>query len=316
MRILMSGLMISMASPILALTTEDINAAVFDGAVLPDGQSGLAVKLQVLLDRAGVSPGVIDGYKGAMSESALRGYEAREGLPVDGVLDSDVWTALGGTTAAPTLMNYTITQADVSQLSDAIPDNVTDKAAMDKLGFTSVTERLSERFHMDEDFLKFLNPDVNFTERTTITVTDVGPRFQGTGARVEIRKSDGRAVVFDADDRMLTNYPVAIGSQQTPSPQGTVEVTAVAMDPTYTYRPDVNFVADGVEENLILPAGPNGPVGAVWIDLSEPTYGLHGTDTPAALFTATSHGCVRFTNWDVTELAYLVSTGVIVEFIE
>jgi lipoprotein-anchoring transpeptidase ErfK/SrfK len=134
--------------------------------------------------------------------------------------------------------------------------------------------------------------------------------------RIEIRKSERRAVAFDAEGRMVANYPVAIGSAVTPSPAGVVEVVAIAMDPTYSYLPDTNFVVDGVTESLILPPGPNGPVGSVWIDLSKPTYGLHGTNTPAALFQAESRGCVRFTNWDVEELAHLVKPGTTVEFLE
>lgn len=316
MRSLFSTIPFLICSPAFALTMDAINSASYDNTELSDGQSALTVKLQVLLDRSGISPGVIDGYKGGMSESALRGFEARQGLPVDGILDADVWRALDGDAAAPVLMEYTITSDDVSGLTATIPDHVADKAAMDRLGYTSVTERLAERFHMDEDFLKQMNPESAFSEGSVISVVDVGADFEGTATRIEIRKSDRRAVVFDDMDQMLTSYPVAIGSEQTPSPKGRVEVTAVAMEPTYSYRPDVNFVADGVKEALTLPPGPNGPVGSVWIDLSEPTYGLHGTDTPAELFTAASHGCVRFSNWDVEELAYLVSSGVVVDFVE
>ena len=147
-------------------------------------------------------------------------------------------------------------------------------------------------------------------------MADVGAKMEGEVARIEIRKSERRAVVYAADGHMMTNYPVAIGSDETPSPSGDMTVEAVAMDPTYSYNPDVNFVADGVKEQLTLPPGPNGPVGSVWIDLSKPTYGLHGTDTPASLFTAESHGCVRFTNWDVEELAHMVSEGVEVVFVD
>ncbi|WIJ24975.1 peptidoglycan-binding domain-containing protein [Devosia sp. RR2S18] len=75
---------------------EDVNSASYNGGELPEGRSALTVKLQVLLDRAGISPGIIDGYKGGISESALRAFENREGFEVDGLLDQEVWTALGG----------------------------------------------------------------------------------------------------------------------------------------------------------------------------------------------------------------------------
>lgn len=309
------GLMF-MTGPAVALTPAEIETAIFDGTVVPDGQSGLMVKLQVLLDRAGISPGVVDGYSGGMSESALRGFEERHGLPVDGILDAEAWSLLQGFDTASVLMTYIVTAEDGLGLTEAIPDNVADKAMMDELGYVRVTERLAERFHMDEDFLIALNPGAGFVTGDEIWVASPGDTLEAEVLRIEIRKSERRAVAFDADGRMVSNYPVAIGSASTPSPEGVVEVVAIAMDPTYSYLPDTNFVVDGVTEPLILPPGPNGPVGSVWIDLSKPTYGLHGTDTPAGLFQVVSRGCVRFTNWDVEELAGLVKPGVIVEFLE
>ena len=316
MRYLFVAAATCLSTSAFALTPADVENARYTKGELPSGQSGIVVKLQVLLDRSGISPGVIDGYKGGMSESALRGFEAREGLKVDGILDSEVWSILGAAAAAPILMDYTITPEDTADLTDEIPDNVAEKAEMEKLGYTSVTESLAERFHMDEDFLKQLNPGSDFVQGATITVVNAGEKITQEVTRIEIRKSERRAVAFDQEGNMVVNYPVAIGSDQTPSPDGTVEITAIAMDPTYSYRPDVNFTADGVDEELTLPPGPNGPVGSVWLDLSKPTYGLHGTDTPSQLFSAASHGCVRFTNWDIEELAHLVNPGVTVEFVE
>ena len=303
-------------SPAFALSLENIEAAAFDELEVPDGQSGLIVKLQVLLDRAGISPGVVDGYNGEMSESALRGFEERQGLLVDGVLDAEVWFALTERDGLPILMSYTVSAEDVSDLTETIPDNVAEKAKLEKLGYLRVSERLAERFHMDEDFLKALNPDAAFKVGDAVWVAAPGEKLVAEVTRIEIRKSERRAVAFDAEGRMVTNYPVAIGSAATPSPEGVVEVVAIAMDPTYSDLPETNFVVDGVTEALILPPGPNGPVGSVWIDLSKPTYGLHGTDTPASLFQAVSRGCVRFTNWDVEELAHLVKPGTTVEFLE
>ena len=299
-----------------AFSINEIDNAEYNGMALPSGQSGLTVVLQVLLDRAGVSPGVIDGYQGDMSTSALRGFEALRGFKVDGLLDDEVWTALGGNEAAPAIKSYELTSEDTANLTSSIPDNVREKAAMDKLGYVRVTEKLAERFHMDEDFLIQLNPDADFSAGSTIIVTDVGPDAGETVTRIEIRKSDRRAVAFNADGQMVTNYPVAIGSVETPSPEGDMIIEAIAIDPTYSYRPDVNFTADGVTDSLTLPPGPNGPVGTVWLDLTKPTYGLHGTDTPSKLFTQNSHGCVRFTNWDITELANMVNAGTKVEFVE
>lgn len=293
-----------------------IDGATFEGQGLPDGQSALTVKVQTLLDRAGTSPGVIDGWKGGMSETAIMAFERRHGLEADGILDEETWAALGGPDASPITMSYTITEADTDGLVDEIPDDYSDRAEMTTLSYTSVSERLAERFHMDEDFLIALNGGGSFDAGRDITVIDPGDDVTAKVARIEVDKTARRLRAYDDAGGVVVDYPVSVGSDELPSPSGVHEVVAVAIEPNYTYDPEVNFKQGDNDERLILPPGPNNPVGTVWIDLSKPTYGLHGWPDPAELFVSSSHGCVRMTNWDATELAHLVSEGVPVEFLE
>lgn len=65
-----------------------------------------------------------------------------------------------------------------------------------------------------------------------------------------------------------------------------------------------------------MPSGTNGPVGTVWIDLTELTYGTYGTAEPEIIDKIGSHGCVQLTNWDVKELAAMFKPGVVVDFID
>lgn len=301
----------------LALTAEEIESATYEGGDLSDGQSALTVKLQILLDRAGISPGVIDGYKGGMSESAIRAFEAREGLTEDGILDGEVWAALGGEGAEPVLQQHTITAEDLADvLGEELPEDYSELAEMELLGYASAAEALAEEFHMDQEFLQALNPGAGFAEGETITVAAPGDLLEDQEVvRVEVRKGVNRLAAFAEDGTMIANYPVTVGSEETPSPSGTVEVRAIAPNPTYHYDPDT-FVQMDNTEPLTLPPGPNGPVGSVWIDLTKEGYGLHGTPEPAKLFQNYSHGCVRMTNWDAEELANLVREGTVVEFIE
>jgi len=295
------------------LTAGQIEAAQYEGVPLPDGRSALTVKVQILLDRAGISPGVIDGYKGGMSESAIRAYELREGLFVDGLLDEEVWIGLGGSMGQAITGTYEITVEDM-EVSAELSRDYADLAQLEWIGYERVTERIAEQFHMDEDFLIALNPDAMFVHGETITITDPGPDLHAEVARIQIFERRLRA--YDAQGNVVASYPVAVGSLATPSPSGTHTVDAIAIEPTYTYRPDVNFQQGNNTQAMILPPGPNGPVGLVWIDLSKPTYGIHGTPRPSKLFVEQSHGCVRMSNWDAQELAHMVGIGIEVEFVE
>ncbi|MBD3663768.1 L,D-transpeptidase family protein [Sulfitobacter aestuariivivens] len=299
-----------------SITADAISNADYNGGALPDGQSGLAVKVQVLLDRADISPGVIDGYRGGMTTSAISAFETREGLEVDGVLDQTVWDKLGGDGASAIVKQHQITESDLSQFTGENPEDYAEMAKKDLLGYVTAAEALAEAFHMDVDFLTTLNPDSDFSAGSTITVVAPKDPAEAEVAQIIVNKSSQRLVAKTADGTIVANYPVSVGSSQTPSPAGTFEVNGIAIDPTYTYNPDKNFQQGENDQVLQIPPGPNGPVGSVWIDLSKPTYGIHGTPDPAALFTAQSHGCVRMTNWDARELAGMVSAGVSVVFEE
>ena len=177
-------------------------------------------------------------------------------------------------------------------------------------------EMLAERFHMSETLLDLLNPSADFNAvGTDIYVAAPGDNAQGKVSRIEVDRSEGQLVAFAGKD-FLAAYPATIGSKGNPSPSGTHKVKAVVPDPSYTYDPDRNFQQGDNTEPLEIAPGPNGPVGSVWIDLSEPTYGIHGTADPELVDKTKSHGCVRLTNWDAKELAALVEVGVPVEFRE
>jgi lipoprotein-anchoring transpeptidase ErfK/SrfK len=272
------------------------------------------VKLQVLLDRAGASPGVIDGFDGDNVRKAVRAFEQMRGLPEDGVLDEAAIAALD--TADPVVGSYVITPEDVAEIGEPIPSDYAEMAKREFLGYASVHELLGERFHMDVDLLAALNPDAEFVAGETVAVTAYGPDVTDRKvARIEADKAARQVRAYDADGALVVAYPATIGSESNPSPSGTHLVNAVARMPNYTYNPDVNFQQGENTEVLIIPPGPNGPVGSMWIDLTEPTFGIHGTPEPSKIDKTASHGCVRLTNWDATELSKLVEPGVPVEFV-
>jgi lipoprotein-anchoring transpeptidase ErfK/SrfK len=302
-----------------SLTVEEVNSAVFgQDATAMRGASPLVLKAQVLLDRAGASPGVIDAYFGGNVAKAIAAVETVLDLPVDGALDPDVWAAIGGDQGAPVLVQYTITEEDASYpFLPSIPSDYAEQARLPALGYTRPEEMFAERFHMDIDLVTALNAGADFRRPgSTIWVAAVeGQPVTGKISRIEADKARRQVRAYDAEDRLVVAYPATIGSADNPSPSGTHSVEGVAPNPVYYYDPR-NFVQAGNTEELKLPPGPNNPVGTMWIDLSEPSYGIHGTPEPSKIDKTASHGCVRLTNWDAEELATLVEPGVTVEFVE
>jgi lipoprotein-anchoring transpeptidase ErfK/SrfK len=273
------------------------------------------VALQVFLDRAGVSPGAIDGHMGANVTKAIYAYQQMTGETLDPNNTDAILEQLRMTGGLP-LVSYTITPADAAGPYVAeIPEDYAHKAAMSSLGYTSTTEMLAERFHMDENYLKSLNPGAAFGRPgTVIKVANVGADATTPVARIEADKASKQVRAYDASGKLVVAYPATIGSADTPSPSGTHAVARVAFDPDYTYNPDINFRQGNNNGILKIPPGPNGPVGSIWIALDKPTYGIHGTPDPSKIGKTESHGCVRLTNWDAAELAKLVKPGVPVEF--
>lgn len=272
--------------------------------------------LQVLLDRGGASPGVIDGRFGSNVDKALGAYNQITGSNLrstDAVGIQEALAQSGGDAFA----NYTITAEDAAgPYVASIPEDYSQKAQLDRMGYTSVTEALAERFHMDENYLKALNPDVDFNRPgTIIKVANFGRLVSTPVARIVADKDKKEVFAYDAGGRLVAAYPATIGSSDTPSPSGIHTVSRVALDPNYTYNPSINFKQGQNDKILTIPPGPNGPVGSVWIALDKPTYGIHGTPDPSKIGKTESHGCVRLTNWDARELAKLVSPGVTVEFV-
>ncbi|GBD49267.1 signal peptide [Methylopila sp. Yamaguchi] len=296
------------------------NDAVFTSDPYPRGQHSdpRMIKLQVLLDRAHASPGVIDGINGGNVAKAIAAFEMMVGHPIDGVMDAELWAKLEATSAEPVLVPYVITDKDIAgPFVPVMPDDYAEQALLPGSFYRDPVEMLAERFHMDENFLRRLNPDVDFfAAGTEIMVANPGRKQTVKVASIVADKGRKQLFGFDASGKIVVAYPATIGSADLPSPTGIHAVKAIAINPEYWYRPKVNFQQGNNTKALRLPPGPNAPVGAVWIGLDKPTYGLHGTPEPSRIDKTNSHGCVRLTNWDADELAHLVAPGVVVDFRE
>ena len=276
------------------------------------------LRAQVLLDRARFSPGVIDGTMGENVRQAIAAFERANDLPVDGVLDEAVFNKLTELDREPALTEYAITDADLrGPYVETIPDTLEAQGKLPALSYTGPLEALAERFHMTEEALQALNPNVDFRRAgQTIVVANVGnPGLPEAVQLIEVDKAEKAVRVYGADRKLLAFYPATIGSSALPTPGGDMKVKGVAPDPDYTFDP--KKINSGKADKIVkVAAGPNNPVGAVWIDLTKDTYGIHGTPEPRTIGKSASSGCVRLTNWDAEELASTVKPGVRVVFLE
>jgi len=280
--------------------------------VAPD--AGL-LRIQVLLDRSAFSPGMIDGLPGENTRQAIEAFRKANDLGDGDLADQALLNRLTAVDTAPVTADYVLTPADVA--GPFSPPPAQDLVALAAAGtnFSSPRERLAERFHITEGLLQGLNPGVDFAKAgQRIVVPAVNDAPLAEVARIVVDKAEKAVRAYDATGRLLAFYPATIGSSDRPAPSGVLTVKGVANTPDYTYDPSRLTYGPGGRK-VVIPAGPNNPVGTVWIDLSRDTYGIHGSPDPSKIGKTASHGCVRLTNWDVEQLAAAVKPGVVVRFI-
>jgi lipoprotein-anchoring transpeptidase ErfK/SrfK len=135
-------------------------------------------------------------------------------------------------------------------------------------------------------------------------------------ARIEVDKRERSLRALDKDGKLVAFYPASIGSTEKPAPSGTFKVRTVQYDPIYHYDPKFAFKGVKAKKKFTIKPGPNNPVGSVWIDLTAPSYGIHGTPNPDKVSKTESHGCIRLTNWDARALAGMVRKGTTVAFLD
>jgi len=268
------------------------------------------LRAQVLLDRANLSPGEIDGAYGSNMRQALSTFQATRKLPVTGKLDDATWNALNADNS-PHLVAYTLVEADVAGPFRPIPDDMMDKAKLPALGYASVAEGLGEKFHASPALIERLNAGKNLGRAgEQIMVPNVhGKQPLPKAAKVVVRNETKVLQLVDANGGLIAQYPVSTGSENDPLPIGSWKINSVHANPTYNYNPKLFWDADPGDKKAQLKPGPNNPVGVVWIDLSKEHYGIHGTPVPGNVGKTESHGCIRLTNWSAAEVAGAVAAG-------
>ena len=301
--------------PTIKYTTENlpVEAQKVNSATWTQGMkrnSHTTTKLQALLNWQQNGVGSVDGYWGKNSRKAMQAFQMTNGLAVTDTLNTETWQALTKNDklmAQPVLVSYELSDADINIKTTRIPESAEAKAKLEGMYYESVIEGLAEKFHISENYLKALNPNAKFVVGETIIVYNPGNPNTKPVSRVVADKTTETLYAYDDKGILVASYPTTVGSTTTPSPTGTHTVAVKVHEPNYTYTADNG-------SKSILPPGPNNPVGSVWIGLSKPSYGIHGSPDPARISRQASAGCIRLTNWDALALLGVIQNGATVEF--
>ena len=358
------------AAPVGAsLASNDAQAPVAEDKPRP------LMQAQVVLDRLGFTPGVVDGKMGVSTVNALKGFQEARGMTVSGELDDPTKQALAQWKNITATRVVTIPADFASDRFAPIPKERKDQVKLEQMSYASLGEKIAERFHTTEAVLADLNPQLvagagslaaptggeggatenmsaaaedsaapadpakpttatlNYRAGMQLRVPNVGAdkfdpaavkdakwsttlQMLGVGteqpiaASIEVDKSDQMLRVLDKSGKLLAQFTATMGSSTYPLPIGTWKIQGNAYNPTWQYDPKLLENADKSDPVMQIPAGPNNPVGVVWIDLSKEHYGIHGTDSPDRIGRAESNGCIRLTNWDAARLAQMVKPGI------
>jgi lipoprotein-anchoring transpeptidase ErfK/SrfK len=306
-----------------------------------------AIRLQIFLDQMKFGPGVVDGKPGRFTELAVFAWNEVNGHP------SDDWKAVmeAARKAVPNpLATAVVPDAVKDWVDPSLPTSRSGQATKKRMSYRSVAEFMSERYHCDVPYLVELNGAKkinNLKARDSIIVPNITPFHVEalTETKFEADPSlSARHVVVDTkinQVRIFEATPVALivadpdNPAATPLPKrgnkglvasfpitpgkpqfirfGTWELKNMVVLPWWRYDESLLKTGKRSSNALMIPAGPNSPVGVIWCGTSRSGIGMHGTSDPETIGRARSAGCIRLANWDAIRLPEIIRPGSTVE---
>jgi len=271
------------------------------------------MEAQIALERLAISSGPVDGVHGAQTRAALRAFQWQNDLDQTGDLDDATRAALK--IADPVYTNHVVTSGDLARLR-ATPELWLEKSRMDVLDYETILELVAETHHASQTLVRKLNPLVNWTNVLPQTVVKVPLAVRAPAKRkagfLRIELAGKILQAFDAKTNLIAHFPCSIAARVEKRPWGLLSVVTAAHNPNYTFDPGVFPESEEAQEigrKLIIPPGPNNPVGVAWISLDKPGYGIHGTPKPEQVGRTESHGCFRLANWNAEYLLKICWAG-------
>ena len=328
-------------------STDPAFAPLAEALPMLDAKSRRGLALQVALDRAGFSPGEIDAAPGTNTDRAMAAFKTAKGNTELGEVYTNPvssYTISAEDVAGPFIEQVPEDMMEKAKLPALSYGSVLELLAERFHASPKLLQRLNPKATFTQGELitvpnvdPFLPPGstqpangvsptasdgnaspANASTRTPQSKAGAAPSKAGDsrngavpdkGLTVTVTDRTKTLEVQNAAGEVIFHAPVTVGSENDPLPVGEWKVNGVSRNPSFNYNPKLFWDADPSHAKAKVPAGPNNPVGVVWIDLSKEHYGIHGTPEPSRIGYTESHGCIRLTNWDAMKLAELVTPG-------
>lgn len=319
-----------------SVAAAQLSATEPEAASTPRAKGVTGAHLQTLLARSGFSPGLIDGKPGRKTKLATQHFQRSKHLEESGVVDEATSAALAAFEPSPASVSasrgadeaaavpmdggwtrrYVVSSADVALITGPIPTDWNERAALEVSGYENALDLLAERGWCSVEMVRQLNPGTDFEKvepGQEVVLPHVATKGLAKIARLEIDLAEKLVLGYDGEDALVTMTHCSIAADMANAPVGELRVKVVVTDPDYTFNPESWPEVDNVFSKLRIAPGPRNPVGAAWIGLDKPGYGIHGTVRPQDIGKTGSHGCFRLANWDAVRLAKAVTTETVVQ---
>ncbi|HEX8555056.1 MAG TPA: L,D-transpeptidase family protein, partial [Sphingomonas sp.] len=220
--------------------------------------------VQVILDKLGFGPGVLDGRGGQSLVAALKGFQESRGLSVTGKPDAATLRALYPYRAARPTVTLTLSQEMLAgPFINPIPKDYKEQEKLPAMAYRAPIEKLAEMFHTTPAVLVALNaPGTRLAPGTKVVFPNALPssraydaklpeRWRATlnglnvdarqpqAKRIVVDKSDGVLRVFDAQDKLVAQFTATMGSASDPLPLGSWKILGPAYNPDWKMNPKI-----------------------------------------------------------------------------